>query len=212
MKKLRIRNWDKWQSYRRDRGQPPWIKVHRQIMRDIEWVAMTDTQRGQLVAIWLLAADHDGVIPASPELVQKLCFMSDIPDLQFFIDQGFIDGDVKLTPERRQEGGEVTHQSRDRVETETEKETEPKGSDADASLAEKIWGEGLKAMCRMSGQPDRKLRGVIGKWRKDHGDQAVLDAITRAEQKGVSDPVPWVTAALGTKADSQMPGWLAGCS
>ncbi|KKL61244.1 hypothetical protein LCGC14_2197270, partial [marine sediment metagenome] len=60
-KKLRIRNWDKWQSYRRDRGQPPWIKVHRSLMRDMNWVSLSDAQRGQLVAIWMLAADQDGV-------------------------------------------------------------------------------------------------------------------------------------------------------
>lgn len=122
---LRIRNWDKWQSYRRDRGQPPWIKVHREIMRNIEWVGMTDAQRGQLVAIWLLAADHDGAIPASPELVQKLCFMSEPPDLQFFIDQGFIEPDANMTPERRQDDAKTSHQNRDRdrdrEETEGEK-------------------------------------------------------------------------------------------
>lgn len=26
---LHVHDWDEHQSYRRDRGQPPWIKVHR---------------------------------------------------------------------------------------------------------------------------------------------------------------------------------------
>lgn len=130
--KLRIRNWDKWQSYRRDRGQPPWIKVHREVMRNIEWVGMTDAQRGQLVAIWLLAADHDGVIPASPDLVQKLCFMSEPPDLHFFMEQGFIDPDASLTPDRRQTDAEVTNQNRGRVETEIEEEKDS-GASGDAT-------------------------------------------------------------------------------
>ena len=124
--RLNIRNWDKWQSYRRDRGQPPWIKVHREIMRNIEWVGMTDAQRGQLVAIWLLAADHDGVIPASPELVQKLCFMSEKPDLKFFMDQGFIEHDATLASERRQN---------DQPETETETETETEAEESRAQQA-----------------------------------------------------------------------------
>ncbi|MFW5453530.1 hypothetical protein [Thioalkalivibrio sulfidiphilus] len=107
MKYLRIRNWDRWQSYRKDRGQPPWIKVHRCLMRNLEWVELTDAERGQLVAIWLLAADHNGVIPASPAVVGKLCFMSDEPDLRKFIGLGFIEpegrqGDANLTPTRRQ--------------------------------------------------------------------------------------------------------------
>lgn len=122
--KLKIRNWDRWQSYRRDRGQPPWIKVHREVMRNIEWVGMTDAQRGQLVAIWLLAADHDGVIPASPALVQKLCFMSEPPDLDVFINQGFIESDANMTPDVRQPDANMTNQSRGRGETETETEGE----------------------------------------------------------------------------------------
>lgn len=90
MEHLQIHNWDKWQTYRKDRGQPPWIKVHRRIMRNPEWVSLTDAERGQLVAIWLLAADHDGVIPASPELIQKLCFMTKPPNLNKFIQLSFL--------------------------------------------------------------------------------------------------------------------------
>lgn len=122
MEYLKIRNWRKWQSYRSDRGQPPWIKVHRCIMRDPEWVSLTDEERGQLVAIWLLAADHDGVIPASPELIQKLCFMNTTPNLNKFKELNFID--VLW----RQDG--VNGASRrlqcvtPKAETETETETE----------------------------------------------------------------------------------------
>ena len=113
--RLRVRNWDRWQSYRRDRGQPPWIKVHRCLMRDPEWVSLNDAQRGQLVAIWLLAADRDGVIPASPGVIRKLCYMDDEPDLIFFVNQGFLEADANLTSQWRQH---------DSPETETETETE----------------------------------------------------------------------------------------
>ena len=91
MEGLKIRNWDKWQSYRKDRGQPSWIKLHREVMRNIEWVSLTDAQRGQLVTIWLLAADHEGTIPNSPQVIKKLCHMDSEPDLQLFVNLGFID-------------------------------------------------------------------------------------------------------------------------
>jgi len=71
-------------------------------MRDPNWVALTDAQRGQLVAIWLLAADRDGVIPASPCLIQKLCYMDTEPDLQLLMEHGFIEPDANVTPPRRQ--------------------------------------------------------------------------------------------------------------
>ena len=106
MADLRIRNWEKWQSYRRDRGRPPWIKVHREVMRNPDWVSLTDAQRGQLVSIWILAADRDGRIPDDPELIQKLCYMSDAPTLEVFISRGFIgprrQSDAIVTPECRQ--------------------------------------------------------------------------------------------------------------
>ena len=94
-----ITNWKKWQTYRSDRGQPPWIKIHRRIMRNVEWITLSDAERGQLVAMWLLAADRDGVIPASPDLIQKICFMSEPPNINKFMELGFID--AKTTPRRR---------------------------------------------------------------------------------------------------------------
>jgi len=116
---LRIRNWDRWQSYRRDRGQPPWIKVHRRLMSNAGWAALTDAQKGQMVQIWLLAADRDGEIPDEPKVLQKLCMLDSEPNLEVFAKQGFISGwrqgDVNVTPERRQH---------DAPEAETEAETE----------------------------------------------------------------------------------------
>lgn len=103
MEYLKIKNWDKWQTYRSDRGQPPWIKIHRRLMRNVEWVSLSDAERGQLVAIWLLGADHNGVIPASPEIIKKLCFMSEPLNISKFKKLGFIENgwrqsDAKVTP------------------------------------------------------------------------------------------------------------------
>jgi len=84
-------------------------------MRNLEWVSLTDAERGQLVAIWLLAADHDGVIPASSKILQKICFMSSEPNINKFRELGFLcHTDVNVTSTRRQ---------RDQPETETETDT-----------------------------------------------------------------------------------------
>lgn len=113
MEHLQIENWARWQSYRADRGQPPWIKIHRCVMRNPEWVELTDSERGQLVSMWLLAADNNGLIPSSPDLIQKLCFMSDPLDIDKFKNLGFIrQADVKAASKRRQSDCKVSHQSR----------------------------------------------------------------------------------------------------
>ena len=88
---LKISNWEKWQTYRSDRGQPPWIKIHRRVMRNPEWVSLSDAERGQLLSIWLLAADHDGTIPSDPKVIQRLCIMETIPNINKFTDLGFIE-------------------------------------------------------------------------------------------------------------------------
>ena len=138
MKCLAIRHWDKWQSYRADRGQPPWIKIHRCVMRDPEWVSLSDAQRGQLVAIWLLAADRNGVIPASPQVIQKLCFMDSLPDLKLFIELDFIVDDDSVASEWRQ------CDSPDKIREEKRREEstciEPNGSTRATSIHfEQFW-------------------------------------------------------------------------
>lgn len=138
---LKIRNWDKWQSYRNDRGQPPWIKIHRTLLRCPEWVELTDMERGQLTSMWLLAADRGGVIPASASTVQKLCFMSKRPDFNRFISLGFIEDDASVTPPRGQDDANMTHQSRVEESREEKKES---GANADArktngSEFERFW-------------------------------------------------------------------------
>lgn len=109
---IKIVNWKRWQSYRSDRSQPPWIKLHRCLMRNLEWLALNDAQKGQLVSLWILAAETKGKIPNNPEVLQKLCFLSKKPDLELFSSLGFIEGwrqsDAKVTPSRRQRDAKMT--------------------------------------------------------------------------------------------------------
>lgn len=99
---LKVRNWEQWQSYRSDRGQPPWIKVHRRLMHDPNWITLTDAQRGQLVAIWIVAADRDGMVTADRRLLARQCYMDATPDIDLFVRLGFIEPDANVTASRRQ--------------------------------------------------------------------------------------------------------------
>ena len=120
MSTLRIRNWDRWQTYRKGRGLPPWIKVHRQLLRDPNFVALTDAQRGQLLAMWIIAADRDGLLPNSPAMIRKLCYMDADPDLQVFVSHGFLEHGANAAPTRRQDGPpEVEAEAEAEADTET---------------------------------------------------------------------------------------------
>lgn len=104
---LYVRNWEHWQSYRSDRGPPPWIKVHRRLMQDMEWSMLTDAEKGQLVSLWILAADRNGWIPGEPRVLQRLACLEAEPDLSRFKDLGFLStsgsqDDANATSQRRQ--------------------------------------------------------------------------------------------------------------
>jgi hypothetical protein len=91
MKYFRVRNWERWQTFRNDRGPPPWIKVYRDLLHDPEWISLTDAQRGQLVSIWLVASRKQGVCRLDARWIQQQAGMIRPPDLQFFADHGFIE-------------------------------------------------------------------------------------------------------------------------
>lgn len=91
MTTIKVRNWDKWQSWRSDRGAPPWIKVHRNLFTNPEWASLTDAEKGQLVSIWVVAADKSGEIPVDANLLRKICMLDNPPNLQRFVDLGFLE-------------------------------------------------------------------------------------------------------------------------
>lgn len=104
---MKICNWEEWQSYRNDRGAPPWIKVHRSLMTNKKWAMLTDAEKGQLVSMWIAAADENGELPDDPMVIKKICQLDDIPNLSKFNKLGLIEWsppqlDANLTPNRRQ--------------------------------------------------------------------------------------------------------------
>ena len=88
---MNISNWQKWQTYRSDRSTPPWIKVYRNLLSNPEWVGLSDSEKGQLVSIWILGADKSGTIPDDPALIQKMCMLENAPDINRFAELGFLE-------------------------------------------------------------------------------------------------------------------------
>lgn len=120
---LRIHDWKDWQTYRSDRGQPPWLKIHRQLLRSGKWLSLTDAERGQLVSMWILAADNNGELPDDASLIQKMAYLDNPPDIERFINLKLVDG---LASKRRQVGVKLTPCLRqsDAPEADTEAEAE----------------------------------------------------------------------------------------
>lgn len=70
MKTARVRNWAEFQHYK-DRS-PPWIKLHRRLLDNMDYHLLRPESAKALPLIWIIASENDGYIPAFDELAFRL--------------------------------------------------------------------------------------------------------------------------------------------
>lgn len=58
-------------------------------------------------------------------------------------------------------------------------------------LASIIFTKGVDYL-KASGVKDKSARSLLGKWRKEHGDGATIEALGKAQREGAIDPVQYV--------------------
>ena len=119
---LKPKNWDIFQHYK-DRC-PPWIKLHRDLLNNRDYICLPLASKALAPLLWLLASESkDGVFDASTEeLVFRLRMTESevIDGVKPLIDKGFFIIASGVLAERKQ----VAIPEREREgETETEKET-----------------------------------------------------------------------------------------
>jgi hypothetical protein len=90
---FQVKNWDKYQHYK-DRS-PPWIKLHRALLNDRGWHALSGDASKLLVECWLVASESgDGTIPVSvDDLAWRLRRTQKVASLaiQELVAQGFLE-------------------------------------------------------------------------------------------------------------------------
>ena len=86
---FRIRNWAKFQHYK-DRN-PPWIKLHYELMSSVDWVMADDQTRLLMVVCMMIASRHDGYVPNNPDYIQKMSHINKKPDLVSLCNTGFFE-------------------------------------------------------------------------------------------------------------------------
>jgi hypothetical protein len=86
---IRIVEWEKYQHYK-DRN-PPWIKLHRELMTSNTWVSVDDASRVLAIAIMMLAAATGNKIPANPAYVKRVAYLNSDPDFSPLAEVGFIE-------------------------------------------------------------------------------------------------------------------------
>lgn len=100
MQYLRVKNWESFQHYK-DRS-PPWIKLHRDLLRDYHFLCLQDASKMQLMLIWLLASQLDNKIPADPEYIKAQIGIKGELNLKELIDNGFLTDDSNTLADCKQ--------------------------------------------------------------------------------------------------------------
>ena len=117
---MKIKNWSKFQHFK-DR-KPPWVKLYRDLLDDIEWHELDPKAAKVLVMLWLIASEDEGSIPPNKQLAFRLRMSEKetevcISKLSHWLEQ---DDDNVISTRYQDDAPETETET----ETETEKKTE----------------------------------------------------------------------------------------
>ena len=125
MKYLEVVGWSEFQHYK-DRN-PPWIKLHNQLLENYEFTCLPDASKSHLLGIWMLASRTENKVPANPEWIASKLGATEKVDLECLIKASFLryTDDSKMTAKCYGDGT-VTVPSEEERRGETEKNREEK--------------------------------------------------------------------------------------
>lgn len=88
MQYLHVKNWEKFQHYK-DRN-PPWIKLHFEIMTSTDWVMLADASKLLAIVCMMIASRNSGQIPNDPNYIKRVAYLDKAPNLTPLIECGFL--------------------------------------------------------------------------------------------------------------------------
>lgn len=123
--KLIPKNWDNFQHYKH--RSPPWIKLHKNLLDDMQYQRLPIASKALAPMLWLLASEsNDGAITMSPEEIAFRLRMTEkevLSAIKPLIDNGFFIEDSNMLADCLQDATTEKRQRRDRVREETETKT-----------------------------------------------------------------------------------------
>lgn len=141
---LKIKGWSKFQHFK-DR-KPPWIKLYRDILDDVDWHDLDSDSAKILVMLWLIASEDDGDLPELKKLAFRLRISeSKLNQSLTKLNHWLIQDDINVISERYQSDAPETEKETEtyKEETESEREITPRGKNSrgsrlptDSTLAE----------------------------------------------------------------------------
>lgn len=116
-----VKSWERFQHYK-DRN-PPWIKLHFELLASETWVMLDDASRVLAIACMLIASRNEGKIPNNPDYLKRVAYLNKRPDFTPLIEIGFLEiplADASITYQTQADARPETETYREETETETE--------------------------------------------------------------------------------------------
>lgn len=139
---MRIKNWSKFQHFK-DR-KPPWVKLYRDLLDDMEWHQLDAEASKILVMLWLIASENEGNLPDIKTLAFRLRMAEkQVNDCVDRLGHWVEHGDIKsISSQHHEDTPAEFHDSAtvDLTPGETETETETEGEAAPLPMVEKPKG------------------------------------------------------------------------
>uniref|UniRef100_A0A6H1ZCX0 DUF1376 domain-containing protein n=1 Tax=viral metagenome TaxID=1070528 RepID=A0A6H1ZCX0_9ZZZZ len=226
MEYLKICNWEKYQHY--SQRNPPWIKLHNQLLDNYEYGRLRDDSKLLLVSLYLLASKCDNLIPNDPIWIKQKTMIQGKINIDPLIKAEFIKKNNYIsncTPDDsivqascKQNGG-----------TETETETEKTIAQKSTEVFDQFWsdypkkrskGDAEKAWARI--KPTQHTSDKIfislsqakksNDWLKESGKYIPYPATwLRAkgwEDEYYNDPLDGVVSDITKKSLKNMQKWM----
>jgi len=162
---MKIKNWSKFQHFK-DR-KPPWVKLYRDVLDDMEWYELDPLASKVLIMCWLIASEDDGCLPNSKTLAFRLRMTEKqtidcLNKLSHWLEQD----DINAISEQYQSDSLERE-----AETETKREKKATGVACPDGVGEEVWQDWLQ----------------LRKAKKAPVTQTVVNsAIKEAEKAGIS--------------------------
>ena len=169
---MRIKNWSKFQHFK-DR-KPPWVKLYRDLLDDIDWHELDPKAAKTLVMLWLIASEDDGRIPRTKQLAFRLRMSEKdtevcISKLSHWLEQE----DINTISSRYQDDGletETETETEGEIETELFVETDksvvnPKRISCPTEELLNLYHEECKSLPRVLMLNDTRRRHLVSRWR-----------------------------------------------
>lgn len=132
---MKIKNWSKFQHFK-DR-KPPWVKLYRDVLDDMEWYELDPLASKVLVMCWLIASEDEGRLPN----IKTLAFRLRMTEKETFycitkLDHWLEQDDIVLISEQYQTDSLETEK-----ETETKKEKKATVVATPEGVSQSVWDE-----------------------------------------------------------------------